>query len=346
MKISICIPQYNRIAFLLVALERITQQTFRNIEIVISDDCSTDDTEEKIRNLMPSYPFPVIYSKSEKNIGYDANLRRSMEMASGDYCFILGNDDSLFQPDSMQKVVSFLEQNQYPEIGFCNMVEEENTEKVFGRAVENTVLGSGYEVALKYYSCFSFVGGLVFKRETFNRFNTNKHDGSVFVQIYLAVLMISTGCRLFSISDPIVLKDVIADETDHRNSYKDRLPRKWKDFYVFNGGLPSVINVLISGFRDAKVPDNQVLPRIFQRMYRFTVPNWILDYKSNKAFPAAVGITMGMFPYKVKHFGSMNILNQGVLLATYCVTSTTAMLLPHKLFTRYKNKLYRLAKKS
>lgn len=40
MKISICIPQYNRIAFLLKNLEYIAKQTYSNIEVVISDDCS------------------------------------------------------------------------------------------------------------------------------------------------------------------------------------------------------------------------------------------------------------------------------------------------------------------
>lgn len=48
MKISICIPQYNRIEYLLKSLRIIEEQTYPNIEISISDDCSSDDTVEKI----------------------------------------------------------------------------------------------------------------------------------------------------------------------------------------------------------------------------------------------------------------------------------------------------------
>jgi len=51
MKISICIPQYNRINYLLNSLERISHQNYDNIEIVISDDCSIDDTESQINKI-------------------------------------------------------------------------------------------------------------------------------------------------------------------------------------------------------------------------------------------------------------------------------------------------------
>jgi glycosyltransferase involved in cell wall biosynthesis len=51
MKISICIPQYNRIKFLISSLQTISEQDYDNIEIVISDDCSSDDTVEQIAIL-------------------------------------------------------------------------------------------------------------------------------------------------------------------------------------------------------------------------------------------------------------------------------------------------------
>jgi glycosyltransferase involved in cell wall biosynthesis len=344
MKISICIPQYNRIAFLVKSLERIKLQTFRDIEIVISDDCSTDDTEKQIRDLIPSYPFPVIYSRNAANIGYDANLRRSMELATGDYCFILGNDDSFNTPDSLQALVEFLEKNNYPEVGFCNMVEESSPDNVYGRAAQTGIIGKGYQVALQHYSCFSFVAGLVYKKDAFERFNTNKHDGSIYVQMYLAVVMISSGLRLFSVKEPIVLKDIIVGETVHRNTYRDRLPRKWKDFYIIHGGLPSVINVILSAFRDAGVPDKKVLFKIFKRIYLFTVPNWVFDYKSNKAFPAAIGIVAGMFPYRVNHFTSLNIFKQIFLLMEYSTTSFVSIMVPSTLFLKFKNRLYNFSK--
>ena len=73
MKISLCIPQYNRIQYLLKNLSVITLQNYPNIEVVISDDASTDNTEEEIANLQKNYKYPLIYYRHSKNVGYDAN---------------------------------------------------------------------------------------------------------------------------------------------------------------------------------------------------------------------------------------------------------------------------------
>ena len=85
MKISLCIPQYNRIQYLLKNLSVIAQQTYPDIEVVISDDASTDNTEEEIARMMSGYKYPIIYHRHPVNIGYDANLRKSLELATGDY---------------------------------------------------------------------------------------------------------------------------------------------------------------------------------------------------------------------------------------------------------------------
>src|SRR5882762_3705066 len=108
MKISLCIPQYNRIDYLLKNLAIIEKQTYPDIEISISDDASTDATREYIENLKTTYKYPIVSYYNPVNIGYDANLRKSLEMATGSYCLILGNDDSLNLTDGIEKLVSFL----------------------------------------------------------------------------------------------------------------------------------------------------------------------------------------------------------------------------------------------
>src|SRR5207302_9013210 len=111
----------------------------------------------------------------------------------------------IYGNDSMQFLADFLEKNNFPEIGFSNFVEDVNRDQVVSRANASEVLGTGFEVALRNYSCFSFVGGLIYKKSAFTQFNTSKHDGSIFAQLYLGCLMIANGCRLFSIEKPLVL---------------------------------------------------------------------------------------------------------------------------------------------
>ena len=344
MKFSICIPQYNRIEYLLLSLGRIAGQTWQDIEICISDDCSTDDTEQQIAELKKTYRFPIVYSRNLVNAGYDRNYRKSIEIATGDYCMVIGNDDTLYDDHVVEFLMKFLEKNDHPEIGFCNYVEHHNPGLVIQRAHGTMVLGTGNEVALKNYSNFSFVGGVIYKRESFIKYNSSKFDGSVFAQMYLGVLMIAKGCRLFSVHEPMVLKD-LRIEGKMSNNYRDKLARSWKDYRVVDAGLPSVMNVLINGFKDAGTLNQETIYRIFKKIYSITYPYWILDYKSNQAFPEAIGLIAGLQPYKNKNFLLLNRFNRMRILGFYSLLSAASVITPVALFKKVKTRIYNYLKK-
>ena len=344
MKISICIPQYNRINYLLRSLSIIESQSYSNIEIVISDDCSTDDTEARILELVTQYRFPIIFSKNKKNEGYDRNFRKCIELATGEYSLVIGNDDTLYGDESISFLVEFLKRNNYPDVGFCNLIEERTDNTLVERANITSVLGSGASVAIKYYSCFSFVGGLIYRRSNFLKFNTDKYDGSVYTQMYLGVLMIASGSTLFSIKEPLVLKDLLLDGK-FRNSYRDRIAKKWKDFKIVDGGLPSVMNVLINAMNDAKTLTQKNTFYIFKRMYLITYPHWILDYKDNKALPEAFGLVLGLLPKKNFNYGKLTLINKIKINSIYFVSTIGALLIPVFLFKKYKSRLYTYFKK-
>ncbi|MEP6749377.1 MAG: glycosyltransferase family 2 protein [Bacteroidota bacterium] len=340
MKISICIPQYNRIDFLRKNLDLIAEQKYENVEVIVSDDCSVDDTEKTILALQKTYRYPLVYKKNEKNLGYDRNLRQSLELASGDYCLVLGNDDSLHDPGSLQFLVTFLEANNLPDIGFCNYVEDADRTKVYERALTTAVLGTGYELAMKQYNNFSFVAGLIYKRKVFLQYNTDKFDGSIYAQIYLGCLMIAAGASVFSIKEILVIKDIEAGVA-HRNSYRDTIAKKWKDYKVVDGGLPSVINVLIAAFKDAGVLSQSIIYRIFRRIYATTFPHWLLDYRNNGAFPEAIGLAAGLYPPKNKQYQLLSGINKIKIYLRYCFSCCIGLLTPVFIFTKMKRTVYK-----
>lgn len=344
MKISICIPQYNRIKYLLKSLEIIAFQSYQNIEIVISDDFSTDDTEKQIKNIIPTYKYPIIYQKNDTNKGYDFNYRNCISIASGDYAFVIGNDDSIFGKQSIQYLVEFLINNNLPDIGFCNMIEESTGGTIINRSINSTVIGSGVEVALKYYSCFSFVGGLIYKKSTFDKYNTSKYDGSIYAQMYLGVYIIIKESRLFSIHEPLVLKDIVL-ENEHRNSYKDTIAKKWKDYKVVDGGLPSVIHVLIAALKDSDQLTQQRVYLVFKRIYSITYPHWILDYKQNDALPEAFGLIVGMHPSKNNNLKILSLYFQIKIYSIYYLITLFSMLFPLFLYKPFKQRIYTFLKK-
>jgi glycosyltransferase involved in cell wall biosynthesis len=311
---------------------------------VISDDCSTDNTVEEIQKLSKEYRFPIVFDRNEKNMGYDRNYRKCIEMSSGDYCIVIGNDDSLYEDDAVEKLVKFIKENNFPDIGFCNMIEDRTGGTLIKRASSTGVLGTGPDVAIRNYSCFSFVGGLIYKTTTFAKYNTAKYDGSIYAQMYLGVYMISKGAVLFSMNEPLILKDILLDGI-FRNSYRDRIAKKWKDYKVVDGGLPSVINVLIGALKDAGADSQERIYYIFKRIYSITFPHWLLDYRENKALPEAAGLVMGLRPARNQNLSRLTLPNKTLIYGTYLVSVSIGLLTPVFLFKTFKQKLYTFFKK-
>lgn len=348
MKISICIPQYERINLLLKSLKIIENQTYDDIEIVVSDDCSKDNTEEEIKKLQKSYRYPIILSVNEKNTGYDRNYRKCIELATGDYAFVIGNDDTLLKDDDIEYLVNFLCENNYPEIGYCNYVEDKNKSFVVERARSTKVHGPGIEIALDQYNGFSFVGGLIYKKSAFDKYNTDKHDGSIYSQMYLGLLMIASGCRLFTIQRALVLKDLLNEDGSFRWSYyRDGLPKRWKDYKKMDGGLPSVANVLMSAVEDATGKlDSKIAYRILKRIQSVTLPFWIVKYKQFGSLPAAVGLIQGVYPPGTQVWKRIEGYEKFKLLIGYYFITSTALITPVSLFNFLEPHLQKMVKKS
>ena len=107
--ISICIPTYNGQKFFEACLDSAIGQTYRDIEIIIVDDCSTDRTWEITKSYAAKYPQIKVY-QNEKNIGLVSNWSRCMELSTGEWIKFLFQDDTL-DPDCIAVMVSALSGN-------------------------------------------------------------------------------------------------------------------------------------------------------------------------------------------------------------------------------------------
>ena len=103
--VSICIPSYNTGPFIGAAIRSVLDQTYPYFEIVISDNCSKDDTVEVIRSFHdPRIRFCV----NETNLGVEPNWNNALHMARGKYLKLLCADDILY-PDCIRDQVSVME---------------------------------------------------------------------------------------------------------------------------------------------------------------------------------------------------------------------------------------------
>jgi glycosyltransferase involved in cell wall biosynthesis len=111
--ISICIPTYNGVKFLEETLQSIISQSYENIELIVSDDASSDNTLEIIEAFKEQSYFPVyIFHHTPKGIG--ANWNNCLKQAKGKYIKFLFQDDVMVK-DCLEKMVQVLEEN--PKVG-------------------------------------------------------------------------------------------------------------------------------------------------------------------------------------------------------------------------------------
>lgn len=90
--LTIAIPTYNREQMLKECVDRILEQDNNNIEIVISDNGSTDNTENYCKKLCDDYSF-ISYYRNQKNEGFDVNYRNCIKYSHGKYVLVLSDDD-------------------------------------------------------------------------------------------------------------------------------------------------------------------------------------------------------------------------------------------------------------
>jgi len=111
--VSVLVSVYNGENFLGKAIESLVNQTYKNIEIIIVNDGSTDRTEEIIRSYMKK-DERIILIENNKNIGISKSKNKALAIARGKYIAILGADDIAF-PERIQTQVEFMES--HAEIG-------------------------------------------------------------------------------------------------------------------------------------------------------------------------------------------------------------------------------------
>lgn len=111
-KISICIPTFNRVNLLPLAINSVLQQTEQDFELILCDDGSTDGTSEMMSELTDSR---IRYIRHPENIGKSNNMRSGFDAATGDY-FIKFDDDDRLTPEFLAKTTAILDQ--YPQIDF------------------------------------------------------------------------------------------------------------------------------------------------------------------------------------------------------------------------------------
>lgn len=168
-KVSICIPCYNNVNEVRRLLISIAGQTFRDWEIILTDDSTDKETEELVSRIrqgkeadicLPGYADGTDadtaktgaakngqedasdrfrYYHNEKPLGHIFNWNRALELARGEYIKIMFSDDWFTGPESLGKMVRLLEEDPEASLAFCG-TRQVSEKRTWERAAEKVWL--------------------------------------------------------------------------------------------------------------------------------------------------------------------------------------------------------------
>lgn len=115
--VSVLIPLYNHESFVEFAIESVMEQTYNNIELIVINDGSTDNSDEVVQKLLVKYSFQ--YFKQE-NKGLIFTIEKLRTLAKGKYISLLASDDA-FVNNKIEILVNYLENNPQYSMVYSNM---------------------------------------------------------------------------------------------------------------------------------------------------------------------------------------------------------------------------------
>jgi len=214
--LSICIPTYNRARFIGDTLDSLVPCLKDDIEVIIFDGASTDNTSEVVSRFTKKSKN-IIYIKAGKNGGVDKDYANCIDIARGKYCWLMSSDD-IVPPNSIEKILDSLKCNS--DIYLFNRAEcnkkmipfnyqywlKSNLEnKLFNiRSRDDLLL---YFKSVKMFGgIFSYAPSIIVNRDRWLSVQgASKFYGTCYAHVYRLLRIMLSGCKLKYIKDCLIL---------------------------------------------------------------------------------------------------------------------------------------------
>ena len=184
--LSICIATLNRGAFIGATLDSIIHQANEEVEIVIVDGASTDNTEEIVRHYQKKFT-KLRYVRLSVKGGVDQDYCRAVELAQGEYCWLF-TDDDILKPGAIKDVLAAIQQN-YGLILVNAEVRDVNLSLILEDQLLHFTNNMTYQTQdferffVDVADYLSFIGCVVIKRSLWNEREKEQYFGTVFVHV-------------------------------------------------------------------------------------------------------------------------------------------------------------------
>lgn len=212
-KLSICIPTLNRGNYIGETLESIVHQLGDEVEVVIVDGGSTDNTEQLVNQYRKSYPVIRYIKKYEcgnqpSNEGFDRDCNHAVERANADYCWLM-TDDDLLAPGSIRKILNEIDKGYALIVASVQVRNKDFTKVLVPKRPDLThdIVFEPNEInqfAITVGPSLTFVGSVVVNQKFWLSRDREKYYGSGFVHVGVIFDELLKE-KVLVIADPLVI---------------------------------------------------------------------------------------------------------------------------------------------
>ncbi len=241
-KLSICIPTYNFGQFIGQTLESILPQVTSEVEIVVLDGGSKDNTPEVVKRFVDACPN-LKYFRFEKKGGIDRDMAKSVDLATGEYCWLFSSDD-IMRPGAIKRVFDLIASGL--DIYLCKHTICDINMRIIS---EHPVLETGKEVvfnlaneeerrrycrlAATTEAFFSFMSAIIMKRSKWDAVKFNeKFAGSCWAHVARLFEIIPGGLTVHYVPE------ILLDKRGDNDSFIDQ--GVVKRYRIALDGLPDI----------------------------------------------------------------------------------------------------------
>ncbi len=227
--VSVIVPLYNAEKYIEETMESILNQTYKNIEIVIVDDGSKDQSSSIVKNFKKKYPEQIKYI-SQENQGVSVARNTGIENANGEYISFLDSDD-LWHSTKIEKQIESMHKNNMNACycGFMNFYEET------GEKVENTTnfVKGNMTKAFLTHQVFAQTSTWIFKKSIVMNHNIRFTPGCSWgedLEFLFKLMSVTNVCYV----DEYLTYYRILSGGSLSSNYKDYELKTTKELEVFN----------------------------------------------------------------------------------------------------------------
>jgi len=206
-KLSVCIPTYNRGQLIGQTLESVIKQKTKEVEIVIVDGSSSDETAEVVKSYQRKSDN-IRYYYQEKNYGVDRDMAKTVELAKGEYCWLMSSDD-IVKDEAIPTILKNCEKGYDLIIVNSEIKNFDLSEKLKDRIL-NIKKDLVYDTTnweeffIKTANYLSFMPSVVIKRDLWNSREKGEYYGTMFLHVGVIFQKPIPG-KILLLADPLII---------------------------------------------------------------------------------------------------------------------------------------------